>query len=119
MVKLFRRAMSSIRAARLLYAGIGHEVERRSCDSVSHRAVVPLGRKARLLTQLLVAAAARPADTDLEPLPEVGFLVDAVVMAPQPRSAQQPADWWNVGDRATWVLDLFERVERRRQLDGA
>ena len=84
---------------------------------MSQRAVVPLGRKACLFAQVLVTAT-RPADADLEPLPEVGFLVDAVATAPQPRSARQPADWWNVGDRATWVLDLFERVERRRQLDG-
>ena len=108
-----------IRAARLLYAGIGHEVERQGLDSVSRRAVVPRARKARLFAQVMVPTGVGPADIDLEPLPEVGFLVDAVAMAPQPRAAQTAADWWNVGDRATWVLDLFERVERRRQLDGA
>lgn len=70
---------SSIRAASLIYADIGRVVERAGFDSVSRRAVVPLGRKLWLLMRALV----RPTP-DLPALPpsraplaEVRFLVDA------------------------------------------
>ena len=46
-----------IQAARLLYAEIGREVERRGRDLVARRVVVPLPRKLGLLGRALVAAA--------------------------------------------------------------
>ncbi len=47
---------AGIRAARLIYAGIGHEVVRAGCDSVSRRAVVSKGRKFVLLARALLAS---------------------------------------------------------------
>ena len=99
-----------IRAAGLLYAGIGREVARRGHDSVSGRAVVTPVRKLALLGQAVTPARRRPSHGRLPLIEEARFLVDAV--APHPRPTRQ-----GLGERVVWVLDLFERVERRR-LDG-
>ena len=65
-------------AARLIYAEIGREVERRECDSVSQRAIVSGSRKLRLLTSA-VRRAASPYREDAAPtLDEVRFLIDAI-----------------------------------------
>lgn len=63
-----------IRAARNLYAEIGHQLRRDGCDSVSRRTVVPSMRKA--------------------------WVVSAAIKA-------------TPSDRVAWVVDLFERLERR------
>jgi 15-cis-phytoene synthase len=105
-----------IGAARHLYAEIGHEVGRRGCNSVSQRAVVSPGRKATLLPRALAAALPRQA-VSIPPLDETLFLVEAVkahpiarpLMQAKPRATVRP----RVEDRVTWVLDLFERMERR------
>ena len=110
----------AIHAARLMYAEIGHEVERRGHDSISSRAVVPRRRKALLLARALSAAASRG-----EPLPslpalaETRFLVEAVVSAdarsPLPADARQAARP-GVREQILWTLELFERLERRERL---
>ena len=99
-----------IRAAGLLYAEIGREVARRGHDSVSGRAVVTPVRKLALLGQAVTPARRRPSHGRLPLIEEARFLVDAV--DPHPRPTRQ-----GLGERVVWVLDLFERVERRR-LDG-
>jgi phytoene synthase len=109
-----------IGAARLLYSEIGHEVARRGCDSVCQRAVVSSARKAALLPRVL-ASAARPGIRFTRqvppPLEETRFLVEAVESHPvtQPARARPvPArPRRTVGDRAVWVLDLFQRLEER------
>ena len=110
----------AIHAARLMYAEIGHEVERRGHDSISSRAVVPRRRKALLLARALSAAASRG-----EPLPslpalaETRFLVEAVVSAdarsPFPADGRQAARP-GVREQILWTLELFERLERRERL---
>ena len=111
-----------INAARFLYAGIGHEVARRGLDSVSQRAVVPRARKAWLLARAMVSLSpARAAQPELC-LPAVAFLVQAAADGPpsqcQPQSTRS-APWWRinqrVAERAVWVIDLFERLERHEQ----
>ncbi|MCX7891321.1 MAG: phytoene/squalene synthase family protein [Burkholderiales bacterium] len=106
-------------AARLLYAEIGREVERRGLDSVTTRAVVPAARKAQLLWGAL-AAAARPQPMDASPpLAETRFLVEAAAAghaAPEP-AARIPL--WNVEARLARIIDLFERLERREQVARA
>lgn len=99
----------SINAARYLYAAIGHEVERRGLDSVSARAVVPRRRKALLLARALVALAPSARAGAAPPLPATRFLVDAAA------SARPPVPL----DGAAWVIDLFERLERRDRLQRA
>lgn len=104
-----------IHAARLIYAEIGREVERAEFDSVSRRAVVPSARKLRLLAKAAAASlAAGTAWTDLVQ-PESIHLIEAVAATPLPRaSSSEPRR--SMTDRAVWVLDLFERLERRDQL---
>jgi phytoene synthase len=99
-------------AARLLYAEIGEELARRGFDSVTQRAIVPRSRKARLLAKSMVAAfAGNRAHAALEPLPEAAFLIAALTSAPPPQRPHRPG----VEERVVWVLDLFERLERRER----
>jgi phytoene synthase len=109
-------------AARLLYAEIGKEVARRGFDSVTQRAVVPWRRKARILADALVVAAQRAASTAAGGMLEEGeFLLAAVpgvmpalpVAAAPVESPRERARWPQVEDRVVWLVDLFERLERR------
>ena len=98
-----------IRGARLLYAEIGQVVARGGYDSVSRRARVSLSRK---LSLLLAAAIPRPSRAC--PMPDLtssAFLISAVASAPRPRD--QIA---TVSDQVIWVLELFKRIEQRRQV---
>jgi len=106
-----------INAARFLYAGIGHEVARRGLDSVSRRAVVPPRRKAWLLARALVALAPASPPVAAPPLEAARFLVEAVSAAPAPvRARPCPIAWRKPADRVVWLINLFERLERRDQL---
>lgn len=110
-----------INAARVLYAEIGREVERLGLDSVTRRAVVPMPRKAWLLTRAIVALASLQDHKSLPPLDQNGFLVEAVSAGPRgrpgpSRAVSREIAWWNVHQRLLWVIDLFERLERRDRL---
>ena len=106
-----------IRAARLLYAEIGREVERLGCDSVSRRAVVPSTRKVSLLMQAAAEIMASEWAEIAPPLEEAQFLIDAIADAPVPRGHFQTRDASSgrFEDRFVWLIDLFERLERRQQ----
>lgn len=119
--ELYRRAGSgvarlppgcrpAIQAARLLYAEIGRQVERGGLDSVSRRAVVSKRRKLGVLVLALASSAIVRQMAPAPALPETQFLVDAVQDASLERPSPQPS---GVADRVVWVLDLFERLERR------
>lgn len=101
--RLPRSCRAGIYAARLLYARIGHELQKRNCDSVSRRTVVGAGAKlrqvARIPGMLLLdqAALSHPA------LQETRYLVDSVMPGSEPAG----------GTGIAWVLDLFEELERR------
>jgi phytoene synthase len=108
-------------AARLLYAEIGHEVARRGFDSVSQRAVVSWQRKARLLADAVIASQ-RPAPNDAGATLEEGEFLLAVLpaavreaVASPVESPRERARWPKVEDRVAWLVDLFERLERRDQ----
>jgi len=106
-----------INAARFLYAEIGREVERLGFDSVSRRAVVSGSRKARLLTRILHASVFPRGCGSIFTLPETRFLVEAAAVSTggevPPYGFRRPAlSLANIEDRAIWVLDLFERLER-------
>jgi len=112
-------------AARLLYAEIGREVARRGYDSVNQRAVVPWQRKARLLAGAMMSAQRAGVALSSEELYEANFLLDSIVdtgfdahpiAAPvpvPPESRRERARWPRVEDRVVWLVDLFERLERR------
>jgi phytoene synthase len=106
-------------AARLLYSEIGREVARRKFDSVNQRAVVSWQRKARVLAGAAAAAARAAAVPTLEISHEAAFLFDSNSgqrTDAVPISAQSPRErtrWPRVEDRAVWLVNLFERLERR------
>jgi phytoene synthase len=98
-------------AARLLYAEIGHELARRRYDSVTQRAVVPWRRKAVLLADAVLAAARRSAAGAAGgALQEALFLIDPLACA-----APAPARRSRIENRVAWLVDLFERLERRER----
>jgi phytoene synthase len=133
-----------IHAARLLYAEIGNDLRRHGLDAVTRRAHVGAARKARLLGAALCAAARATVPSAYAALPETRFLVDAVepLAAAGGNAAQRPADMGgerggsdgggsddgarNDGARsdgarelqqgqAEWLMELFERLQRRDQ----
>ncbi len=111
---------SGIRAARLIYAAIGHEVEQHGFDSVARRAVVPFAAKLPLLARsfLGVSGAVGKGLTSLPALQANSFLVEAVMRTPaygvfstnqKPKPSPQ---WWNLAGRFVQVLSIFEKLER-------
>ncbi len=104
-----------IHAARLIYAEIGREVERRGLDSVSQRAVVPASRKLRLLSDAFVRSVMKYEPCKGAAEPAAAFLIDAVEAAGAPATAVRRRGKSAV-EQAVWVLELFERLERRDQL---
>ncbi|HMS81470.1 MAG TPA: squalene/phytoene synthase family protein, partial [Burkholderiaceae bacterium] len=114
-----------IQAARVLYAEIGREVERRGCDSVSQRAVVSGPRKAALLARALAEGAVARGDAraELPPLDAVRWLVDAAVRGGPGRGDAEPRPAaagrlvgapLRFGRRAVWVVELCEQQAHRR-----
>jgi len=115
--RLPARCRPGIHAARLLYAGIGHELLRRGGDSVARRTVVPGARKLVLTTRSFISPGVNPAHLHAEPLPQVRYLlraVDAVEPTEEPRAIRHGLR----GD-VEWVLDVLADLERRdRQHHG-
>ncbi len=108
-----------IYAARALYAEIGRELERDGLNSVAKRTVVSTGRKLTVLARMLAllerewAPAKKFGDHSAE-LEATRFLVAAVAATPL-RETLKPRVR-PIEDRVVWVIDLFERLERRDQL---
>jgi phytoene synthase len=106
-------------AARLLYAEIGNELARHGLDSVSRRAVVPWPRKARILGASVLAAARQAPPLPEEALEEAEFLLDSLApVTAVPAAVRAPrvrVSWPRVEDRVIWLIDLFERLERRER----
>ena len=99
----------AIRAAGLIYAGIGGAVAENGHDAVGPRARVGTARKLALLARAAAPARAAPGLT-APALPEVAFLVEAVPAAEPSR--RLPA-WWDLRGQALHVLDLIEAWETR------
>jgi phytoene synthase len=110
-----------INAARLLYAEIGHEVHRRGLDSVSRRAVVPASRKAWLLARAMVGLFPAQTGLAITPMAATKFLVDAVAetTTQHPLPTAPESSFRGLNGRVLWVIDLFERLERRDQMLGS
>jgi phytoene synthase len=118
LARLPQACRPGMHAARLLYAEIGHEVARRGFDSVSQRAVVPRSRKGRLLADAWMAAKRRSSAAPVEQLAEAEFLLDGFACVPSAspapqETARERARWPRIEDRVTWLIDLFDRLERR------
>ena len=99
---------AGISVAARLYAEIGEEVRRAGLDSVTRRAVVSASRKAALVSLAAFGSVRVPAAAadDVTPSPEATYLVSAARQAPPPAPRGLEA-------RVSWLVDLFERLERR------
>jgi len=117
--KLPSACRPGMHAARLLYAEIGHELKRRGLNSVQERAIVPWQRKARILADAVVAATRAGAAPSGETLDEAKFLLDNGTEAGEFLAAlpieTRRARWPRVEDRVAFLVDLFERLERRER----
>ena len=112
-----------INAARLLYAEIGREVERRARFGIAAGSRTG-PRKAWVVMRDTRNLAGPETGRRYRPLDATRFLVEAVTgaLARQPVPAAPVArdvPWWNPVDRIVWVIDLFERLERREQVERA
>lgn len=109
---------AAIRAAGLVYAEIGREVERRGHNSVDSRAVVSSRRKLLLLGKALASPtrprrAAGPEGTWDAALGATEFLVRASAQS-DPAGAPDLGEASTDDGRVVWLIDLFERREAER-----
>jgi 15-cis-phytoene synthase len=106
-----RDCRPAIHAARLVYAEIGHQLQREGCDSITHRTVVPRRRKLALIARATGAAVRLPAtpEPDLTPLPAIDYLVMAagasLAQTHTPRPRRRSFD-----ERMAWATDLHARL---------
>jgi phytoene synthase len=110
--RLPARCRPAIRAARLLYDGIGKAVARAGHDSVSQRAVVPMTRKLTLLGGCVFVRKG----VLLPPAAASDFLVGAVW--PAEASPREAAAWQQVDDKIGWVVELFARLNELDRANG-
>lgn len=99
-----------IRAARTLYAEIGHQLRRDQYDSVTSRTVVSTQRKLHLLARAAGMSRAKGAQLDAPCNAQAQFLVDSIAPDHPVVSALR---WWDLPAHAVWVIHLFERLEQR------
>jgi phytoene synthase len=111
--RLPARCRPAIRAARLLYDGIGEAVAQAGHDSVSQRAVVPMGRKLSLLAHCFMGRRG----VLLPPTAASDFLVGAVW--PGSSSPRETATWQQVDDKIGWVVELFARLNELDRVNGS
>jgi 15-cis-phytoene synthase len=111
----------AIQAARLVYAEIGHQLQRNGLDNIHHRAVVPRSRKLRLIARATGAAFMSPTHALGDPaaLPAVQFLVDAVAAA-DPQASVVPQNNPRIPKRSfdqrmEWATDLYARLSEQDQ----
>ena len=111
--RLPARCRPAIRAARLLYDGIGEAVAQAGHDSVSTRAVVPMSRKLALLSGCFFGREG----VLLPPAAASDFLVGAVWQ--RPSSPHEKAPWQQVDDKIGWVVELFARLNELDRVNGS
>ena len=116
--ELPRDCRPAIHAARLVYADIGHQLERDGLDSISHRTVVSGRRKLALIAKATGAAFIAPSHPlgDATPLSAIQFLVDAAKAGPDTVSTSRH---WSVpqrsfDERMGWMADLMGRLSHQK-----
>ena len=110
----------AIQSARLVYAEIGKQLEREGLNAVDERTVVSTARKLALIaraTSVAFKAPALPA-VSLSPVPAIHYLVDIVRNERMEGTHHRP---WKLpvrsfDERVEWIVDLFDRLERRERM---
>ncbi len=112
--QLPRDCRPAIRAARLVYAEIGRELEKAGFDSVNQRAVVSGKRKLALLTKASAAMLITPADptVHIAALPANIFLVEAAMQHGTSGAKFSQSSHRTFEERAKWTTDLFLRLQQ-------
>ena len=120
--QLPRDCRPAIRAARLVYAEIGRELEKAGLDSINRRAVVSGRRKLVLLARATSAMLIAPANPNVElaALPANQFLVEAAMQQGGEKTGAQGGTKLNTSqpprrsfeERARWTAELFERLQQ-------
>ncbi len=100
----------AIHAARLVYSEIGRTIAANGHDSVSRRAYVTGRRKLGLLAEALIASRSGSSGRAHALLPEVRFLVEAVVRRPVDIGALHVSAQF-ASSRTVRVLDIFKKLE--------
>lgn len=106
-----RDCRPAIHAARLIYSEIGVDVARNGHDSVSRRAVIPTGRKLRLIAEALVQGSGVSGQPH-RMLEEVRFLVDAVQQVPA-RGQKRAVAEAHPG-RVRRLIDIAAKLEEKK-----
>lgn len=112
------RCRPSIRAAGLIYAEIGREIERNGMDSVNRRAVTAKTRKLALLMRAMSGGGltGNPRQPHTAEAPEASFLLDAVENEQVPRLFQATLKpMWDYNEWGGDLFGLLTRVEQRKQ----
>jgi phytoene synthase len=116
----------AIQAARLVYAEIGHQLQRQGLNSVEHRAIVSKRRKLALIAIATGAALMPPSHElgDPTPLAAIQYLVDAAVASTPvhsigvekpPKGAASRVPKRSLDEGFAWATDLYARLEAQDQ----
>ncbi len=107
--ELPRDCRSAILAARLVYAEIGHQLQREGLDSVNRRTVVSGARKLALVARATAQSLRTPVPLRGVPaLPAVQYLVEAAAIH-APVTEPQAEAQRNFDERLAVIIGLFER----------
>jgi len=117
--QLPRSCQAGITAARLIYADIGRVVRKAGCDSVSRRAIVSRRRKLLLLGKAFFAVPHTVRGDAVPTRPATHGLLESIAACGSVASRQPMAPWWQLRSRALWLIDLFDRLERRNRSGAA
>ena len=102
-------------AARFIYPRIGTAIARNGFDSFSRRAYVPTSGKLTMIGRAFLATAVGGRVGRAVPcLPEVAFLIDAVIAAGE-STFVAPTLWTRVSESILWVAHLFAALELRER----
>ncbi|MES2978342.1 MAG: phytoene/squalene synthase family protein [Pseudomonadota bacterium] len=122
-----KECRAAILAARLIYAEIGQQLRRDGLDSVARRAVVPLTRKLGLLATAWWTAsdAGIPGAAHVSAAETaIVYLVAHCTQAAESLALARRDDFKDrptapgsrpLGERAAWMIELFERQEAQRR----
>ena len=117
--ELPRDCRPAIHAAQLVYAEIGHQLQRHGLDSITRRTVVPRSRKLALIARATGAAVVAPAGQThaLAPLPAISYLVHAAA-APLVDAQRAPRRtvWRRFDERMAGLFEMHSHLVEHDRL---